>query len=125
MDYVVFVSVRVFGLLYRFLILSKMPSYIVNGGEIPMRYFNDVQLALTFKVVGCGLSIRNLFDGLCDLVKPDEIVDLCKVDNNTFNFSVNRKEVADIVVSVRHIRVGDKVYPVVSILKQTVESKLH
>ena len=105
--------------------LGKMPSYVVNGGEIPMRYFDGVQFALTFKVVGYGLSMRDLFDALCELVRSEDIVDLCKLEANTFNFSVNTKEAAEIISAVGRVTVRDRVFPVVNISKQTVEFRVH
>ena len=97
----------------------------MNGGDIPLRYFDKLSYERTFRVKAFGLSLRDVFEGLCELVEGEEIVDLCKVDSNTFNFTLKDEQAVDIISNAGHIRVRDRSFPVVSISKQTVEFRVH
>ena len=62
---------------------------------------------------------------LCKILQPEEIVAICKVVSNTFNFSVIDDQAAGILFTVGHISVKDRVFPLLSISKQTVEFRVH
>ena len=66
-----------------------MAGFIVDGGEIPLRYFEKRSFDLTFKVFGPRLSFRDLYEGLCEILHEDDITDIGKVDSNTFNVTVS------------------------------------
>ena len=80
-----------------------------------------MQFALTFKVVGYGLRAIVL----CEHVCSEDMVDLRKVEANTFIFFVNLKRAAEIISAVGCVTVKDRVFPVVNISKQTVEFRVH
>ena len=56
------------------------------------------------------VTLRDVFMALCEILQPEEIVDICKVDSNTFNFSVIDDQAAEILFTVGHIRVKDRVF---------------
>lgn len=102
-----------------------MAGYFVNGGDIPLRYFDKLSYERTFKVKAFGFGLRDIFEALCEILQGEEVVDLCKVDSNTFNFTVKDEQAADILNNVGRIRIKDKVFPVISISKQVVEFRVH
>ena len=105
--------------------LSVMAGYFVNGGEIPLHYFDRTTYERTFKVKAFGVSMKDLFLALCELLHSEEVVDICKVDSNTFNISVKDEQAAEILNNVGRLRIKDKLYPLISISKQTVEFRVH
>lgn len=102
-----------------------MAGLIVDGGEIPLRYFEKRSYDLTFKVIGARLSFRDLFEGLCGLLHEDDISDIGKVDSNTYNVTVASPEAADILNMYGSIKVRDRTYQVISIAKQSFEFRVH
>ena len=104
---------------------AVMAGYFVNGGEIPLRYFDRQTYQRTFGVKAYGVALRDVFMALCEILQPEEVVDICKVDSNTFNFSVKDDQAAEILSTVGRIRVKDRVFPLISISKQTVEFRVH
>ena len=97
----------------------------MNGGEIPLRYFDRGSYQRTFGIKAYGLSMKDIFMSLCSLLETEEILDICKVDSNTFNFTVKDDQAAEILTSVGRITIKGKTYPVISISKQTVEFRVH
>ena len=75
-----------------------MAGYFINGGEIPLRYFDSDAYGLTFKVSLPGLSFKDLFDGLCKIVNAGDISGICKMDNNIFNFTILYETSADMLI---------------------------
>lgn len=102
-----------------------MAGYFVSGGEIPLRYFDRLKYERTFKVTAYGMSMKDIFDGLCQIVMPEDIYDMCKVDSNTFNFCMKDEESVDMINSVGKLRIRDKVFDIISISKQLVEFRVH
>ena len=71
----------------------------MDGGEIPLRYFEKWSYDLTFKVIEARISFRDLFEGLCDILHEDDISDIGKVDSNNYNVTVASSEAAEYVRS--------------------------
>ena len=102
-----------------------MAGYFINGGDIPLRYFDGTAFQLTFKVTAYGMTMTDIFEGLCQIIQSEEIVDMCKVDANALNFCVKDEQAADILSTVGRVRVRDKVFDIVNISKQIVEFRIH
>ena len=102
-----------------------MAGLIVDGGEMPLRYFEKRSHDLTFKVIGARISFQDLFEGLCDILHEDDISDIGKVDSNTYNATVSSSEAADLLNMYGQIKVRDRTYQVISISKQNFEFRVH
>lgn len=102
-----------------------MAGLIVDGGDIPLRYFEKRSYDLTFKVVGPRLSFRDLYEGLCEILHEDDITDIGKVDSNTYNVTVSSPEAADLLNMYGNIKVRDRKYQLISISKQVFEFRVH
>lgn len=105
--------------------MASSSGYIVNGGEIPLRYFDQQSFDLTYKVSGFGLSFKDVYEGLNQIIRGDDIVDICKVDSNVFNVTVGSFEAAELIDSVGQIRVKDRVFPIMNISHQKFEFRVH
>ena len=79
----------------------------------------------TFKIYGPGLNLKDVYEHLKKVVRPDNIKDICKVDSDTFNISVTTQEAYDFMSNVSFIVVRDRMFKVVNITNQTVEFKGH
>ena len=51
-----------------------------------------------------AFGLKDVFGGLCELLEGEEIIDLCKVDSNTFNFIVTDEQAVDILTTVGILR---------------------
>ena len=102
-----------------------MAGLIVDGGEIPLRYFKKRSYDLTLKVFGPRLSFRDLYEGLCEILHKDDIIDIGKVDSNTFNVTVSSPEAGDLLNMNGSIKVKDRKYQLLSISKQVFEFRVY
>ena len=102
-----------------------MAGFIIDGGEIPLRYFDKSSYDYTYRISGYGLSFKDVYEALSSVINEDEITDMCKVDANVFNFTVSTTQAAGILDTLGLIRIKDRTFEIVSINKQTVEFRVH
>ena len=102
-----------------------MAGYFVSGGEIPLRYFDRLKYERTFKVTVYGMSMKDIFYFDCQIVMQEYNFDMCKVDSNTFNFCMKDEKSVDMINSVGKLRIRCKVFDIINISKQLVESRVH